>query len=121
MVVFILKYPFFLFIQKDKRKVPSVEGTLRHICYPAITKRLRADLPEFPSPSPPLPKRPFRAQNDKHSDLAACGASLDTVMAVATDSHRDFLIPEHPVSRDARQRTDFSIPMNCVYSFVGLL
>ncbi len=24
-------------------------------------------------------------------------------MAVATDSHRDFLIPEHPATQDARQ------------------
>ncbi len=32
-------------------------------------------------------------------------------MAVAADSHRDFLIPEHTVLQYARH-------MNCIYSFV---
>ena len=34
------------------------------------------------------------SQNDKHSDLFAHAVSKDTVMAVVTDSHRSFLIPE---------------------------
>ena len=39
----------------------------------------------------------------------------DTVMAVATDSHRYFLIPERTA---ARPTTNISIQMLCVYSFV---
>lgn len=40
-------------------------------------------------------------------------------MAVAADSHRDFLIPERTVPQYARQWS-ISIPMRCVYSFVCL-
>ena len=39
-------------------------------------------------------------------------------MAVAADSHRDFLIPKRAVLRPARQRIGFPIQMLCVYSFV---
>ncbi|MBQ2324673.1 MAG: hypothetical protein II377_00340 [Clostridia bacterium] len=42
-----------------------------------------------------MPKRLLRAQTDKHSDLTPKGV---TVMAVAADLHRDFLIPEQPYS-----------------------
>jgi len=44
--------------------------------------------------SPHLPKRPLLAQSDKHSDLTVRLPNRDTVMAVAADSHCDFLIPE---------------------------
>ena len=42
-------------------------------------------------------------------------------MAVATDSHRDSLIPEYTVTQYTRQRTKARSlqSMNCVYSFVG--
>ena len=57
--------------------------------YPArIPKRSRS----------PLAQETFiNSQNDKHSDLIT-HLSEDTVMAVAADSHRSFLIPEqrHP-------------------------
>ena len=39
----------------------------------------------------------------------------NTVMAVAADSHRRFLIPEYTVLQYTRQRIT---SMNCVYSFV---
>ena len=42
-------------------------------------------------------------------------------MAVATDFHRDFLIPENTVRQYARQRTDEAVQMLCVYSFVNKL
>ena len=42
-------------------------------------------------------------------------------MAVATDSHRDFLIPEHTVRQYTRQRMRKRIQMNRVYSFVRSL
>ena len=38
-------------------------------------------------------------------------------MAVAADSHRDFLIPERADKRYARQRNEYA-SMTCVYSFV---
>ena len=41
-------------------------------------------------------------------------------MAVAADSHRDFLTPEHAIQSHARQRIPNGIQMNCVYSFAIL-
>jgi hypothetical protein len=52
--------------------------------------------------SPFAQESSLRSQVDKHSDLRI--RDPDTVMAVAADSHRDFLIPERAVSRRARQR-----------------
>ena len=43
---------------------------------------------------PSCPKDFYMAQNGKHSDLTCLSSTGDTVMAVAADSHRDFLIPE---------------------------
>ena len=40
-------------------------------------------------------------------------------MAVAADSHRNFLIPEHTVLQYARQRILLYIQILCVYSFVA--
>ena len=42
-------------------------------------------------------------------------------MAVAADSHRNFLIPAHTVLRYARQRMEVTIQMLCVYSFVTVI
>jgi hypothetical protein len=82
-------------LKKDKIKAPSA-GAQK---YPAVF-----------CPSPRLPKRLLQARSDKHSDLTY---KRDTVMAVAADSHCDFLIPEcaeaHPTTGQA--------PMNCVLFF----
>ncbi|MBO5883866.1 MAG: hypothetical protein J6Q78_05630 [Clostridia bacterium] len=43
--------------------------------------------------------------------------TIDTVMAVATDSHRDFLIPERTVTQYARQR--ISLIFRC-FAFILL-
>lgn len=57
----------------------------------------------------------FGAQNDKHSDWKI--DDLDTVMAVAADSHRDFLIPER--RRQAARPTTGACPDElCVFFFV---
>jgi hypothetical protein len=52
---------------------------------------------------PVCPRVFYLAKTDQHSDLTVCDANRDTVMAVAADSHRDFLIPEQTVLQYARQ------------------
>ena len=52
------------------------------------------------------------SQTDKHSDLTLLRV---TVMAVAAESHRDFLIPEDEKLTPDNESFD---PMICVYSFV---
>ena len=44
--------------------------------------------------------------------------AIDTAMAVATDSHRDFLTFEHTVKQRARSEMS-KHPVNRVYSFVA--
>ena len=81
----------------------------------------KTELPiRFITQSLRLPKGLLLPRDDKHSDLTLTYWLGDTVMAVATDSHRDFLTPEHTVLQYARQPTKFAV-MNRVYSFVGLL
>ena len=77
--------------------------------------------PVLPFVSPKTAQGAFyRPQTDKHSDLTASECqkrSGVTVMAVAADFHRDFLVPECTVKRRTRQRRQ-KTPMICVYSFV---
>ena len=69
------------FAKKDKIKAPFHRARKRNGTLLKAVLKL-----------PMLPKSLLSAQNDKHSDLRI---SSDTVMAVAADSHRDFLIPEY--------------------------
>ena len=97
--------------KKDKIKAPSVWVRKSVAKKDTLPVSLRC-------PSPQFAQETFTARDDKHSDLRALlFVSSDTVMAVATDSHCDFLIPERTVKQYARQ-SSASARMNRVYSFV---
>ena len=64
---------------------------------------------------PICPRDLYESQNDKHSDLRS-EASV-TVMAVAADFHRNFLIPERRDQTPRARQHRISV-MICVYSFV---
>ena len=77
----------------------------------AKRKRIRSRIRAHPSP--------HFAQGTVFSvhraiSIPTGGQAPVTVMAVAADSHRDFLIPEQALFRSARQRD--GVPMLCVYS-----
>ena len=75
-------------------------------CYPAIARLdEHGDILLFHFHNLPIcPRDLYVSQSDKHSDLTVCMANRVTVMAVATDFHRDFLIPGHTVLQYVRQR-----------------
>ena len=87
-------------MQKDKIKAPFSEECIDIAWYPLSSL---------------CPRDFYRSQSDKHSDLR--GHASVTVMAVATDFHRDSLITWHAVLR--LFGNELKIQMNCVYSFVN--
>ena len=89
-------------MQKDKIKAPFSEECIDIAWYPLSSL---------------CPRDFYRSQSDKHSDLR--GHASVTVMAVATDFHRDSLITLHAVLR--LFGNELKIRMNCVYSFVKIL
>ena len=104
--------------QKDKNK-STLHGVLWHIGVLLTPKNADKKACRHQIP-PSCPKDFYVAQNGKHSDLTCPSSTGDTVMAVAADSHRDFLTPEHAIRSHARQRIPNGIQMNCVYSFAIL-
>lgn len=72
--------------------------------------------------SPFCPRDFYETQNDKHSDLTVCKTNGVTVMAVAADSHCDFLIPARTVRQYARQRKPVPAPDElCLFLYAELL
>jgi hypothetical protein len=84
-------YPFCLVFKriKQKRSSRSAFDPLPPSCH-AESRASRSRRRIFDRLHSSLPKSPLPSQNDKHSDLTA--HSGVTVMAVAADLHRDFLI-----------------------------
>ena len=82
-------------------------------------EKIRGVSPNFCSISPFCPRDFYVSRADKHSDLTRERfAPRVTVMAVAADFHRDFLIPESTVLQYSRSS---SASNGLRYSFVDLL
>ena len=111
-----------LISQKDKIKAPSMG------CECGRRKKIPCRICRLPH-LPICPRDFYRPQNDKHSDLRTSGKPTRssvfsqnsvTVMAVAADFHRDFLIPERyrlsvrPTTKAVNQPSDELCLFFCV-------
>ena len=109
---------YLLNIQKDKIKSPSKNRRTSEKGYPAVSltnssTKLTFSLLQAKTPFSSFAQEVFTSRIQ--ISIPTCENFSDTVMAVAADSHCNFLIPEY-VKKHIRQRVVHSIER--VYSFV---